>query len=76
MILEIYFNKYDDLCLKLVREAFKKKNGQSWESVQTGGGLPESQPLNRFLKKYSECPETHNKHIKHFSIFLGGRSDT
>ena len=25
MILEIYFNKYDDLCLKLVREALKKK---------------------------------------------------
>ena len=28
-----------------------KKNGESWESVPTeGGGLPESQPLNRFLK--------------------------
>ena len=37
---------------------------------QGEGGLPESQPLNRFLKKYSKCPETHNKHI-FFSISRG-----
>ena len=36
----------------LLREAFKIKKGKSWEVVPTvgRGGLPGSQPLNRFLK--------------------------
>ena len=41
------------------------------KSKQGVDDLPISQPLNRFLKKYLECPETHNKYIKHFFIFRG-----
>ena len=64
-----------------LREAFKKKTVKLGENSQQGGVRPDlnfSQPLNKFKKnkKYSECPETHKKHIKHFSIFRGDRSDT
>jgi hypothetical protein len=35
-----------------IREAFKKKNGQTWEKFPRGGGggLTRSQPLNRFFE--------------------------
>ena len=37
-----------------------------WSKQGGGGsaeGLPWSKPLNRIFKKYSECPETQNKHL-------------
>ena len=40
---------------------------------QQGGVYPDPNLLTGFLKniKNSECPEIHNKHIKHFFIFRG-----
>ena len=50
-----------------------KKPGQIREFVPIGweGGCPDPNFLTGF-KKHSECPKTHNKHIKYFFHFLGG----
>ena len=54
-----------------LREAFRKKTVKLGTST-----FPNLLTGFKKNKKYSECPETHKKHIKHFSIFRGDRSDT
>ena len=58
---------FDKFPISFDKGSLHNKNGESGPNRGRGAarGPPGSKPLNRFLKIYSECPETQNKYLKY-----------